>query len=133
MAVVGAGISTPNLLLKSQAEFGRLQQRLHDLCDRTEQGRQELLSLEAWVQRIRFYRSDDRSKFVFYQFGSDRGRQAIRNEVADICRQHAALQSQIGKLARVQKNLLEVLERGDCIRPRKIRRDGTDGDDRHKT
>ena len=59
MDVVGAGISTPNLL-ELQAEVGRLQQRLHDMCDRTEQDRQERLSLEAWVQRIRLYRSDDR-------------------------------------------------------------------------
>ena len=39
MAVVGVGIPTPNLL-ELQAEIGRLQQRLHDLCDRTEQERQ---------------------------------------------------------------------------------------------
>ena len=56
MAVVGEGISTPNRLLKLQAEIVRLQQHLHDLCDRTEQERQERLSLEAWVQRICLYR-----------------------------------------------------------------------------
>ena len=44
MAVMKAGISTPNLL-GLQAEVGRLQQRVHDLCDRTEQERQEHLSL----------------------------------------------------------------------------------------
>ena len=36
MAVVGAGRSTPNPL-ELQAEVGCLQQRLHDLCDRTKQ------------------------------------------------------------------------------------------------
>ena len=46
MDVVGAGISTPNYLLELQAEVGRVQQRLHDLCDRTEQERQERLFLE---------------------------------------------------------------------------------------
>ena len=51
-------------LLELQAEIGRLQQRVHDLCDRTERERQERLSLEAWVQRIRLYRLDDRSEFV---------------------------------------------------------------------
>ena len=61
MAVVGAGISTTNLS-ELQTEVGRLQQRVHDLCDRSEQERQERLSLEAWVQRIRLYRLDtDRS------------------------------------------------------------------------
>ena len=58
MDVVGDGISTPNPL-ELQAEVGRLQQRLHDLCDRAEQERQERLSLEAWLQRIRLYGSDD--------------------------------------------------------------------------
>ena len=44
MAVVEAGISTPNLS-ELQAEIGRLQQRVHDLCDRSEQ--EDRLSLEA--------------------------------------------------------------------------------------
>ena len=66
IVVVGAGISTPNPL-ELQAEVGRLQQRVHDLCDCTEQERQERLSLEAWVQRIRLYRSEDRSELAFYQ------------------------------------------------------------------
>ena len=52
MAVVGAGISTPNLS-ELQARIGRLQQRVNDLCERSDQERQERLSLEAWVQRIR--------------------------------------------------------------------------------
>ena len=93
------------VMLELQAEVGRLQQRLHDLCDRTEQERQERISLEAWVQRIRLYRSDDRSEFAFYQLENEQKRQAFRDELADICRQHAALQSQIEKLARDQKNL----------------------------
>uniref|UniRef100_M4C4T8 RxLR effector candidate protein n=1 Tax=Hyaloperonospora arabidopsidis (strain Emoy2) TaxID=559515 RepID=M4C4T8_HYAAE len=132
MAVVGAGISTPNLS-EVQAEVGRLQQRLHDLCDRTEQERQERISLEAWVQRIRLYRSDDRSKIAFSQLEKERGRQVFRDEVADLRRQNVYLQSQIEKLARDQRNLLEVLERGGCICPRKrLRGDGTGGDDRHK-
>ena len=134
MAVVGAGKSTPKRLLELQAEIGRLQKSLHDLCDFTEQGRQYRLYLEAWVQRIRLYRSDDRSEFAFYQLENERKRQAFRDEVDDIRRQNAALQSQIEKLARVQKYLLEVLELGGCIRPRKIPRgDGTGRDDRHKT
>uniref|UniRef100_M4C438 RxLR effector candidate protein n=1 Tax=Hyaloperonospora arabidopsidis (strain Emoy2) TaxID=559515 RepID=M4C438_HYAAE len=134
MAVVRTKISTLNRLLELQAEVGRLQQRLQDLCDRTEQDRQERLSLEAWVQCIRLYRSDDRSEFEFYQLENERKRQAFRDEVDDILRQYVALQSQIEKLARVQKNLLEILERGGCIRPRKIPRDDdTGGDDRHKT
>ena len=82
-----------------------VQQRVHDLCDRTEQERQERLSLEAWVQRVRLYRSDDRSEFAFYQLENERARQDFRDEVADIRRQHVALQSQIEKLARDQKNL----------------------------
>ena len=127
------GISTPNLS-ELQAEVGRLQQRLHDLYDRTEQERQDRLFLEAWVQRIRLYRSDDRSEFAFYQLENERRRRAFRDEVADISRQRAALQSQIEKLDRDQKNLLEVLERGGCIRPRKRPRgDSKGGDDRHKT
>ena len=134
MAVVGTGISTPNRLLELQAEVVCLQQRLHDLCDRTEQERQERLSLEAWVQFIRLYRSDDRSEFAFYQLENKWKRQAFRDEVAEIRRQHAALQSQIEKLDQVQKNLLEFLERSGCICPRKRpRADGTGGDDRHKT
>ena len=87
-----------------QEEVGRLQQRLHDLCDRTEQERQERLSLEAWVQRICLYGSDDRSEFVLYQLENERKRQDFRDEVADIRRQHAALQSQIEKLSRDHKN-----------------------------
>ena len=134
MAVVGTGISTPNRLLELQAEVVCLQQRLHDLCDRTEQERQERLSLEAWVQLIRLYRSDDRSEFAFYQLENERKRQTFCDDVADIRRQHAALQSQIEKLSRVQKNLLEVLERGGCIRPRERPRDDDTGeDDGHKT
>ena len=43
MAVVGAEMSTPNLS-ELQAEVSRLQQRVHDLCDRSEQERQERLS-----------------------------------------------------------------------------------------
>uniref|UniRef100_M4BML6 RxLR effector candidate protein n=1 Tax=Hyaloperonospora arabidopsidis (strain Emoy2) TaxID=559515 RepID=M4BML6_HYAAE len=116
------------------AEVGRLQQRLHDLCDRTEQERQERPSLEAWVQRIRLYRSDDQSEFAIYQLENERKRQAFPDEVADIRRQHAALQSHIEKLARVQKNFLEILKRGGCVRPRKRPRgDGTGGDEQHKT
>ena len=134
MNVVGAIISTPKSLLELQAKVGRLQQRLHDLCDGTEQERQERLSLKTWVQRIRIYRSYDRSEFAFYQLENERRRQAFRDEGADISRQYAALQSQIEKLARVQKNLLEVLKHGNYIRPRKRpRADGTGGDDRHKT
>ena len=40
---------------------------------------------------------------------NERRRQAFREEVADIRHQHAALRSQIKRLAQVQKNLLEVL------------------------
>ena len=131
--MIRAGISTPNRLLELQAEVGLLQQRLHDLCDRTKQERQERLSLEEWVQRIRLYRLDDRSEFAFYQLENKRKRQAFRDEVADIRLHYAALQSQIEKLARHQKNLLEVLKRGGCSRPTKRpRADGTGGDDRHK-
>ena len=116
------------------AEVGRFQQRVHDLCDRTETKRQERLSLEARVQRIRFYRSDDRSELAFYELENERARKIFRDEAADLRRQNAALQSQIEKLARDQKNLLEVHECGGCIRPRKMPRgDGTGGDDRHKT
>ena len=118
MAVVGAGISTPNLL-NLQAEVGRLQQHLHDLCDRTGQERQERLSLEAWVQRIRLCRSDDRSEFAFYHLENERARQVFRNKVADLRCQNAALRIQIEKLARAHKNLVENLERGGCICPRK--------------
>ena len=133
MAVVGAGISTPNLS-ELQAELGRLQQRVHDLCDCSEQESQELLSLEAWVQRIRLYRSDDRSEFAFYQLENEQARQVFHDEVADLCRQNTALQIHIEKLARVQKNFLEILKRGGCVRPRKRPRgDGTGGDNRHKT
>uniref|UniRef100_M4BCL6 RxLR effector candidate protein n=1 Tax=Hyaloperonospora arabidopsidis (strain Emoy2) TaxID=559515 RepID=M4BCL6_HYAAE len=115
---------------KLHTEVGQLQQRLHDLCDRTEQERQERLYLEVWVKRIRLYRPNDRSEYAFYQLENERNLQAFRDEVADIRLQHAALQSQIKKLARFQKNLLEVLKRGGCIRPRKIPRgDGTGGDD----
>uniref|UniRef100_M4BT17 RxLR effector candidate protein n=1 Tax=Hyaloperonospora arabidopsidis (strain Emoy2) TaxID=559515 RepID=M4BT17_HYAAE len=116
------------------AEVGRLQQRVHDLCDRSEQERQEHLSLEVWVQRIRRYRSDDRSEFAFYQLENERARQVFRAEVAELRRQHAALQSHIEKLSRDQRNLLEVHERDCCIRLRKRpRADGTGGDGRHKT
>ena len=88
--------------------------------------------MEAWVQFIRLYRSDDRSEFAFYQLENEQKRQDFHDEVADIRRQHAALQSQIEKLARDQKNLLGVLDHGGSIRPRKIPRgDGTGGDDRH--
>uniref|UniRef100_M4BPP4 RxLR effector candidate protein n=1 Tax=Hyaloperonospora arabidopsidis (strain Emoy2) TaxID=559515 RepID=M4BPP4_HYAAE len=117
-----------------QADVARPQQRVHDLYDRTEQERQKRLSLETWVQCIRLYRSDDRSELAFYQLENERRCQAFRDEVADIRRQHAALQSQIEKPARVQNNLLEVFERGGRICPRKRpRADGTGGDDRHKT
>ena len=129
MAVMNAGILTPNLS-GLQAEVGRLQQRLHDLCDRIEQERQERLSLEAWVERIRLYRSE----FAFYLLENDRARQGFHDEVADLRRQNAALQSQIEMMAWDQKSLLEILERGGCIRPRKRPRgDGTGGDNRHKT
>uniref|UniRef100_M4BMF0 Uncharacterized protein n=1 Tax=Hyaloperonospora arabidopsidis (strain Emoy2) TaxID=559515 RepID=M4BMF0_HYAAE len=133
MAVVEAGISTPNLS-ELQAELGRLQQRVHDLCDCSEQESQELLSLEAWVQRIRLYRSDDRSEFAFYQLENEKARQVFRDEVADLCRQNTALQIHIEKLARDQKNLVEILDRGGCILPSKRPcADGTSGDDRHTT
>uniref|UniRef100_M4BH62 RxLR effector candidate protein n=1 Tax=Hyaloperonospora arabidopsidis (strain Emoy2) TaxID=559515 RepID=M4BH62_HYAAE len=46
MALVGAGIPTPNHL-KLQAEVGRFQQPVHVQCDRFEQERQDRLSLEA--------------------------------------------------------------------------------------
>ena len=74
MAVVETGILTPNLM-ELQAEVGRLQQRVHGLFDRSEQERHErLFFLEAWVQRIRLYRSDDRSEFAFYQLENERKR-----------------------------------------------------------
>ena len=86
------------------------------------------------MQRICLYVSDDRSEFAFYQSENERACQVFHDEVSDLRRQNAALKSQIERLARVQKNLLEVLERGGCIRPRKRPRgDGTGGDDRHKT
>ena len=120
--------------MELQAEVGRLHQHLHDLCDRTEQERQERLSIGAWVKRIRLYRSDDRSEFAFYQLESERTRHAFRDEVAEISRQNAALQSQIEMLGRDYKNLVDILERGGCILPRKRPRgDGTGGDNRHKT
>ena len=75
--------------------------------------------MEAWVQFIRLYRSDDRSEFAFYQLENERKSQSIHDEMDDIRRQNTALQSQIEKMDRDQKNLLEVLERGRCIRPRK--------------
>uniref|UniRef100_M4BFZ7 RxLR effector candidate protein n=1 Tax=Hyaloperonospora arabidopsidis (strain Emoy2) TaxID=559515 RepID=M4BFZ7_HYAAE len=104
MAVVGAEISTP-YPLRWHAEVGRLQQRLHDLCDRAEQERQEHLSLEAWLQRIRLYRSDERSEFAFYQLENSGPKESLGG-----------------------------LERGGFICPRKRPRDdGTGGDDRHKT
>ena len=85
------------------------------------------------MQRIRLYRSDDRSEFAFYQLENERPRQVFRDEVADLRRHNAALQSQIEKLARDYKNLVDILERGDCICSRKRpRADGTGGDDRHK-
>uniref|UniRef100_M4B314 RxLR effector candidate protein n=1 Tax=Hyaloperonospora arabidopsidis (strain Emoy2) TaxID=559515 RepID=M4B314_HYAAE len=134
MSVVRAGISTTNRLLELQAKAGRLRQRLHDLCDRTEQSRQDRLSLEAWVQRIHLYRSDDRSEFAFYQLKNERKRQACRDEVADIRCQHAALQNQIESLARVQKYLLDFLEHRGCIRPMKRSLDdGTGEEYQHKT
>ena len=86
------------------------------------------------MQHIRLYRSDDRSEFALYQLKNERARQVFRDEVADLRRQNAVLLSQIEKLAWDQKNLLEVLERGGCIRPRKKpRADGAGGDDRHRT
>ena len=108
------GISTPSLS-ELPAEVGRLQQRVHDLCNHSDQERQERLSLEAWVERIRLYRSE----FAFYLLENDRARQGFHDEVADLRRQNAALQSQIEKLARDYKSLVESLERGGCIRPRK--------------
>uniref|UniRef100_M4BFP7 Uncharacterized protein n=1 Tax=Hyaloperonospora arabidopsidis (strain Emoy2) TaxID=559515 RepID=M4BFP7_HYAAE len=45
----------------------------------TEQGRQWRRSLEAWVQRIRLYRSDHRSEFAFYQLENERARQVFRD------------------------------------------------------
>uniref|UniRef100_M4BMU1 RxLR effector candidate protein n=1 Tax=Hyaloperonospora arabidopsidis (strain Emoy2) TaxID=559515 RepID=M4BMU1_HYAAE len=72
------------------AEIGCLQQRSHDLCDRTEQERQERLSLEAWVQR-HLFRSDSRSEFALSQLEKERGRQAIREEVAKVRRHMATL------------------------------------------
>ena len=86
------------------------------------------------MQHIRLYLSDDRLEFAFYRLENEWKSQAFRDEVADIRRQHVALKSQIEVLARAQKNLLKVLERGGCIRPRKRPRvDGTGADDRHKT
>ena len=86
------------------------------------------------MQRVLLYRSEDLSEFAFYQLENERKRQVFRDEVADIRLHYAALQSQIEKLARHQKNLLEVLERGGCIRSRKrTRADGTGGVGRHKT
>ena len=55
------------------------------------------------MQRVRLYRSDDRSEFAFYQLENERARQDFRDEVADIRHQHVALQSQIEKLARYEK------------------------------
>ena len=81
------------------------------------------------MQRICLYRSDDRSEFAFYQLENEWKRQVFRDEVADIRLHYAALQSQIEKLARDQKNILEVLERGGCIRPRKRHRDNVTGGD----
>ena len=86
------------------------------------------------MQLTRLYRSDDRSEFAFYQLENEQKRQDFHDEVADIRRQHAVLQSQIKKQVRDQKNLLEVLERGGCMRPRKRpRADGSGRDDQHKT
>ena len=42
--------------------------------------------MKAWVQRIRIYRSYDRSEFAFYQLENERRRQAFRDEGAGISR-----------------------------------------------
>ena len=73
-----------------------------------------------------------RTEFAFYQLKNDRKSQAFRDEVVDLCRQNAALQSQIEKLSRDHKNLLEVLERGGCLPMKRPPGDGTGGEDRHK-
>ena len=119
MAVVVAGISTPNRLLELEAEAGRLERRVHDLRDLVKQARQERLYLEASVQRYCLHQSDDRSEFAFYQLENERARQVFRDEVADVRHQNAALQSQIEMLGRDCKNLVDILERGGCICPRK--------------
>ena len=130
MDVVGAEISTLNRLLELEAEDHHLERHFHDLHDRVEQARQERISLEASVQRYRLHRSDNRSEFSSSHLENERGRQAIRDEKADVRRQMETLQSQIKKLNRDEKNLLEILERGGCILPRKKpRADGTGGDD----
>ena len=55
------------------------------------------------MQRVRLYRSDDRSEFAFYNLKKELKRQVCRDEVDDIRRQITALQSQIEKLARYEK------------------------------
>ena len=67
----------------------------YTICDHSDQERQERLSLEAWMQRICLYRSDDRAEFAFYQLENELVRQVFRDEVADLRRQNGALQSQI--------------------------------------
>ena len=63
-------------------------------------GRSVFLFLEAWVQRIHLYRSEDRSEFASYQLENERARQVLATKwltfVARMLRYRARLRSWLG-------------------------------------
>ena len=73
-----------------EADLDRCHDRMRGLADRVEQERQERLSLDDWMQRIRLQRSDDRAEWAFQQLEHERKSQALRDEVAAVRFQHLA-------------------------------------------
>ncbi|CAI5743612.1 unnamed protein product [Peronospora destructor] len=133
-AVVEEGKLALARLPELESEVAQHDRVLHEFGDELDHERGVRRSLEKTVQRFRINRSDDRSESAISQLENERGRQALRDELLSARREILSLQTQLGNLVRDHKNLLGILERNGCIRPRKKpRADSTGGADQRKT
>ena len=123
--------------LESKVE--KLDRYLYELGEGLDHERDKRHSLEQTVQAHRIERLEDRSKNAYSMF--ERKYHALRDELSsahleleDLQTRHENLQIQHEHLVREHKNLLEILEKGGQIRPRKKpHTGGTGGADQHKT
>ena len=132
-AVVEEGRLGPTRLSGLESEVAQHDRDLRDLSDRLDHERDVRRSLEQKVLRLRIDRSDDRSEYVHSLLESERGRHALRDELSSARREIESLPTQLENLVRDHKNRLGILERIDCVRPRKKPlTDSTGGANQHR-
>ena len=141
MVVVEEETLDPTVVSDLESKIDKLDRFLHDLKEGLDHERGKRRSFEQTVQANHIERLEDRSKSAYSMLEYERKYHAVRDELSsahrsfeDIRNRHEKLQVQHENLVRDHKNLLEILEKGGQIRPRKKpRTDGTGGADQRKT